>query len=67
MQLLWLGMRVRAVLLLILRLLFLLLLPVLATGEPDSIASQHSCLPLTALPYKVVYAGEHAPLCHDQR
>ncbi len=59
-------MRVRAVLLLILRLLFLLLLPVLATGEPDSIASQHSCLPFTTLPYKMMYEREHATLCHNQ-
>ena len=58
-------MHIGAVLLLILRLLYLVLLPVLATGEPDSIASQHSCLPPTTLPYKLVYAGEHAPLCHD--
>jgi hypothetical protein len=55
-------MRVKAVLLLILR---LLLLPVLPTGEPDSIASQNSCLPLATLPYKLIYAGEHAALCHD--
>jgi len=59
-------MHIGAVLRPILRLLFLLLLPVLPTGKPDSIASQHSCLPLTALPYKLVYAGEYAALCHDR-
>jgi hypothetical protein len=54
------------VLLPILRLLFLLLLPVLPTGKPDSIASQHSCLPLTAPTYKLVYVREHATLCHNR-
>ncbi len=55
-------MHIGAVLLPILRLLFLMLLPVLPTGEPDSIASQNSCLPFTTLPYKLIYAGEHAAL-----